>query len=190
MTAEDPTREWRPDRRPGARVERQETRSVPGPPVGGPGTDGRRCGVRRGTLTLLTLLASAAVGACGGSPSSSPAAYGAPSAEQAVRTFLEALNRQDYPLMARHFGTREGPAERKWGTEEVEQRMLVLSGLLEHRGYSLRRARLTESGAHRRRFMVTLEGTRYGTVTLPVVSVRSGSGRWFVERIDTSPLRP
>lgn len=154
------------------------------------GQDRGRGHALRGVLGAVAVLAALSTAACGGSLSSSPASYGAPSSEQAIRTFLEALDRQDYPVMARQFGTREGPAEKKWGTEEVEQRMLVLSGLLEHDAYSLRRARLTESRADRRRFMVTLDGTRYGTVTLPVVTARSGSGRWFVERIDTSSLRP
>lgn len=147
-------------------------------------------GTSSAALLLAATLVAASVVACGGSLSSSPAEYGAPSSEQAVRGFLGALSREDVPSMARHFGTREGPAEKRWGTEEVEQRMLVLSGLLEHETHDVRRARLTEPREDRNRYLVTLQGTRYGAVTLPVVTVRSGSGRWFVERIDTTPLRP
>lgn len=138
----------------------------------------------------ILLALSGCGGGGGGSLQAGPEAYGAPDPEQAVHGFLGALRANDYPAMARHFGTESGPAEGKWGVEEVEQRMLVLAGILEHRDADLQRSRRSETDENRRRFVLSMTGTRYGSVTLPVVAVRASGGRWFVERIETSSLNP
>lgn len=158
--------------------------------------DARGRPLRRVRATLSVLLAGLAVGLAGcasgsgGSLQADSASYGAPTAEAAVRGFLQALRDRDYPAMARYFGTESGPAEEKWGVEEVEQRMLVLAGILAHEESNLRPSRRSVPDENQRRFILSLTGTRYGSVTLPVVTARWRGGRWFVERIDTAPLSP
>lgn len=148
---------------------------------------------RARAATALAAAATLAAAACGGGGSrgqltQSPSEYGAPTAEQAVRSFLDAAGQEEYPVMGRLFGTRRGPAEARLGVTNVEQRMIVLAGLLQHDGYSVRPATLTEPEPNTRRFNVTMTGTRQGEVTVPVFAVRSENGRWFVERLDTAPL--
>lgn len=140
-------------------------------------------------VAATVALAAAACGGGGqGQLTSSPSEYGAPTAEQAVRTFLDAAGGEEYPVMGRLFGTRQGPAEARLGVTNVEQRMIVLSGLLQHDSYTLRPSTLTEPEPHSRRFNATMTGTRQGEVTVPIFAVRSEDGRWFVERLDTAPL--
>lgn len=145
----------------------------------------------RGSAVLVaavTLAAAACGGGGQGQLTASPSEYGAPTAEQAVRTFLDAAGQEEYPVMGRVFGTRQGPAEARLGVTNVEQRMIVLSGLLQHDSYTLQPSTLTEPEPHRRRFNATITGTRQGEVTVPIFAVRSESGRWFVERLDTASL--
>lgn len=139
---------------------------------------------------LLLSAALVAVAACGGRGglTQQPTAYGAPTAEQALRTFLNAAAKEQYPTMGRVFGTRQGPAESRLGVTNVEQRMVVLAGLLQYDSYSLEPSALTQPEPYQRRFNARLTGTRQGEVTVPVFVVRAESGRWFVERIDTDPL--
>lgn len=144
-----------------------------------------------GPAAWLLLLAAAVWSGCAGGGSeltSSPSEYGAPTAEQAIRTFLDAAEAEEYPRMGRMFGTRQGPAESRLGVTNVEQRMVVLAGLLDFGSYALEPSRLTEPDPDRRRFNAVLDGTRRGTVSVPVFAVRSEGGRWFVERLDTDPL--
>lgn len=115
--------------------------------------------------------------------------YGASSSELALRQFLDAAGEKDYARMGRFFGTRSGPAERRLGIGEVEQRMVVLAGFLGHRGYEvLREANLAQLGPDRKRWIVRLEGTRQGVIELPVVTVLSGGDRWFVEQVVMDPF--
>lgn len=114
--------------------------------------------------------------------------YGAASAEDAVRGFLDAVQEQGYSRMRELFGTRDGPAERKWGVQDVEQRMIVLSGMLLHESYSLRPLELGYLGEHQRSFVARITGTRYGTVTLPITTIQAKSGRWFVEQLGMDSL--
>mgnify|MGYP006302120425 CR=1 FL=1 len=149
---------------------------------------------RRAGVTALVAAAALTAAACGGGGGGtgeltrSPASYGAPTAEQAVRTFLDAAAEEEYPTMGRVFGTRQGPAEARLGVTNVEQRMVVLAGLLRYRSYTLQPSSLTEPEPHRRRFNVAFVGTRQGDVSVPIFAVRAESGRWFVERLDTGPL--
>lgn len=114
--------------------------------------------------------------------------YGAASAEDAVRRFLDAAQEQEYSRMRELFGTRDGPAERKWGVQDVEQRMVVLSGMLIHESYSLRPLELGYIEANQRSFVARITGTRYGTVTLPITATQAKSGRWFVEQLGVDSL--
>lgn len=136
----------------------------------------------------LALLAAAAVPLAGcasssGGLSGEPSEYGSPTGEVAATRFLEAANRQDYQGMSQQFGTRSGPAETTMGVTEVEQRMMVLAGLLGHDSFELQRRDLARIGPNRARYVATMQGTRRGTVQLPVITVESEEGRWFVERL-------
>lgn len=137
-------------------------------------------------LALSPLLVGCA--SSGRGLSGDPSSYGASSARGAVEAFLEAARHREYTVMGRHFGTREGPAEARLGLGEVEQRMIVLAGLLRHDDASVRREDLAGLGEHRGRFLATLTGTRHGRVSVPVVTVTTPRGRWFVERIDVDAL--
>lgn len=144
---------------------------------------------RTGTvLVLLLLLGVVSCASAGHSLSGDPANYGSPSAEMAVHRFLNGVDARDYMAMGRQFGTRQGPAESRMGTTELEQRMIVLAGLLRHDDYSLRREDLAQLGPHRSRYVATLSGTREGEVDLPFVTAQTEDGRWYVERIDVNPL--
>lgn len=155
-----------------------------------------RQGVRRGGVLLVAsaVLVGLAVAGCavgragttdaGGGPDGSE--YGAESAESAVARFLEGVRGGDYPAMARVFGTAGGPAERRWGRGETEQRMFILAGLLAHRSHRLRPLPVAES-VGTARWVAELEGTRGGDVSVPFV-VAVSEGRWFVERILTDVL--
>lgn len=145
----------------------------------------------RCTAVLTAVVGFLALGGCASSTgglSSDPGAYGSPQAEMAVRRFLEAAAEEDYVAMGQQFGTRNGPAEKRMGITEVEQRMMVLSGMLKHDDYTLREADLAQIGPDRTRFVATLTGTRNGRVAVPVIAVHTGDDRWFVEQIDVEPL--
>ncbi|MXX78385.1 MAG: hypothetical protein F4Z33_05290 [Gemmatimonadales bacterium] len=113
--------------------------------------------------------------------------YGAESAEAAIGRFLDAARLRDYAAMARLFGTDDGPAERRWGRAETEQRMFVLAGLLASSDFELRPNAVSGSGGASR-WLVDLTGTRTGAVRVPFFTVSDGN-RWFVERIGTEGLR-
>lgn len=145
--------------------------------------------MRRLALPAAALALVLGLAACGGKQLTRDLdSYGAPTAEQAVRSFLDAAQAEQYPRMGRLFGTRNGPAESRLGVTNVEQRMVVLAGLMAHESYRLEPSRLTEPASHRRRFSAHLRGTRRGDVSVPVFVVRSERGRWYVERVDTDPL--
>jgi len=110
--------------------------------------------------------------------------YGASTSETAVASFLDAANEQDYDRMGRLFGTRKGPAEAEFGIAETEQRMIVISSLLGHQTYTLREQNLAGLGEDRVRYVVTLTGTRKGTVAVPVVTTPDAAGNWFVEWLE------
>lgn len=132
---------------------------------------------------VVVACASAGAGLAG-----DPAEYGSPSARTAIERFLVGVAEQDYQAMGQQFGTRQGPAEKRLGITEVEQRMMVLAGLLQHRDYSVEEADLARTGPRRTRFVATLTGTRHGRVAVPIVAVAAEGGRWYVEKIDTDPL--
>jgi hypothetical protein len=105
-----------------------------------------------------------------------------------VGQFLDAAVRSDYRVMARLFGSADGPAEQSMGQVEVEQRMFVLGSLLAHSSYSLRPMDVAMEGG-RERIMAEMVGTRNGDVTVPFITV-GYRGRWFVEQILTDRLSP
>lgn len=124
-----------------------------------------------------------------GTPSgqSESTVYGASSAEEAVRSFLDAAQAQAYGQMRRLFGNNSGPAENEWGVQEVEQRMVVLSGMLLHQSYSLRPLELGYMREDQRGFVATIIGTRYGNANVPITVVLA-DGRWYVEQLGVDSL--
>lgn len=134
---------------------------------------------------ILVLTAACATSGGGGAPTIETA-YGALTAESAVGQFLDAAKRNDYQLMSRLFGTRNGPAEGRLGRVEVEQRMYILASILRHQSYSLRRMAVAE-GEGQQRVAADMVGTRNGDVTVPFLAAVN-DGRWFVEQIQTEAL--
>jgi len=149
---------------------------------------------RRATaaLALAGALGFVAAGCGGGSPgagvSSPVGGYGAATSENAVVQFLDAAQNEDYEGMWTVFGTTRGPAIQRFGVQETEARMVVLSRLLKHRDYELRVANLAGLGPDRTRYEVRMEGTRKGNVMVPFVTVHDGRGRWYVEQLDADRL--
>lgn len=140
---------------------------------------------------LLLLVFAPAAASCGGSQarlSTGPSAYGSPTAEAAVRTFLAAADRKDFQAMGRQFGTSDGAAEARMGVAELEQRMVVLAEILQHDELALERADLAQLGPDRARYVVRMTGTRNGEVRIPVVAAVTEEGRWFVERLDVEAV--
>lgn len=137
---------------------------------------------------MATAVLTAGCATAGSGLSGEPSSYGAPSARGAVDAFLDGARQREYTLMGRHFGTREGPAEARLGLSEVEQRMIVLAGLLRHDTVRIRREDLAQLGPHRVRFVATLTGTRSGRVSVPLIAVTTPAGRWFVERVVVDAL--
>ena len=146
---------------------------------------------RAGPAALIAALVLWGAGCASGGGDVNPASgspWGAATSEMAVRSFLDAANVEDFGTMSKLFGTSDGPAVEKFGIEEVEPRMLVMSRLLKHEGYSMNRANLAMLGPDRVRYEVRLTGTRKGDVTVPVIAVPTKSGRWFVERLNLDAL--
>lgn len=142
------------------------------------------------SATAAAVLAALVAGCAtsGGGLAGDPGSYGSPDARMAIERFLDGVAEKDYQAMGQQFGTSDGPAEERLGITEVEQRMMVLAGLLEHRDYELQEADLARTGPERTRFVATLIRRRDGRVDVPIVAAVTGDDRWFVERIDTDPL--
>lgn len=145
----------------------------------------------RATAVLAASALAGLLAACassGGGLTGDPAEYGSPDPRMAIERFLQGADEKDYQLMGQQFGTPAGPAEERLGITEVEQRMMYLSGLLQHRDFELREADLARTGPDRTRFVLTLIRREEGRVDVPVVAAVTDDERWFVERIDTDPL--
>ena len=146
----------------------------------------RTCSILGIAMTMVALSAVGCASGTGGGSSTVGEGFGALSGESAVGQFLDAVKRNDYRLMSRLFGTERGPAEDRFGRVEVEQRMFVLAGLLQHISYGLRAMPVAEAEG-KLRYIADMVGTRYGNVSVPFIAV-SSRGRWFVEQIVTDGL--
>ncbi len=125
---------------------------------------------------------------------------GAASAEQAVETFLSAVQAAQraraagefteadraYERMAAVFGTERGSIQRSFSAEEVRNRMLVLAACLRPTSYRIISA--PDPQAFRaKRAQVTVELRRGAeTATLPFRLVYGRGERWFIDQIDVS----
>lgn len=147
---------------------------------------------------LLVTIVALTMTACGSSPGrvnaalfpAGQVAYGASTSEDAVRRFFDAAAVDDYPRMWAVFGTEDGPAVERFGIVEIEQRMIVLAGLLRNSGYEMRVANLASYGPNRVRYLVQLRNTRNGTVSLPLLTIPDKDGRWFVEQLVMDRITP
>jgi len=149
---------------------------------------GRRVSPAVLVLSVFTWAACNSSGRHADSPIPGQQVYGADTSEAAVRAFLDAAAADDYPRMWAVFGTAEGPAVEEFGIPELEARMVVLARLLRNRGYEMRVVNLASYGPDRVRYEVRLDGTRKGSVVVPVLTVPDGRERWFVEQLDMGPL--
>lgn len=154
-----------------------------------------RCAGFRAAAWAAVLVLALCVSACGsgggsqGAGVSSPVGgYGADSPESAIVRFLDAAQAEDYAGMWAVFGTAEGPAIERFGVQEIEARMVVLSRLLKHRDYELRVANLAGLGPKRTRYEVRMVGTRKGDVMVPFVTTHDARGRWYVEQLQADRL--
>jgi len=139
-------------------------------------------------LFVLTWAACSSSARSVDSPIGGQQVYGADTSEAAIRAFLDAAAADDYPRMWAVFGTAEGPAVEEFGIVETESRMIVLAQLLRNSGYEMRVVNLASYGPDRVRYEVRLDGTRKGSVVVPVLTVPDGQERWFVEQLDMGPL--
>ena len=141
------------------------------------------------TVAVAMAVVIGAVTGCASTQlSADDSAYGAQSADQAVSAFLNAAAGRRYTEMARLFGTSDGPAEKEYGIDEVEQRMIIVSRFLQHSSFTLREPELRVGGTDRHWFVAMMIGTRKGNVDVPIVAARAENDRWFVEQIDLAPL--
>lgn len=149
-------------------------------------------------------LASMVPAACTSYVVESPAA--AVGAQLSVERFLQAANQRDVQSMGRLFGTADGAAMdtgstfgcafKKIGSwfggrpcvkrEDVEIRMDAIASILQHRDYHIvderRVAGRTVPATEVRVDMTTARGV--DVTAVPFVVVRTGQGRWLIERVD------
>lgn len=144
--------------------------------------------IEGGRWFALTLAVFVAGCASSGGSERANVRYGASTPEQALAGFLDAANVEDYDRMGRLFGTQDGPAEAEYGIAETEQRMIVISSLIRHQTYTLREQNLAGLGDDRVRYVVTMSGTRKGTVPVPVVLTHTADGSWFVEWLELEAI--
>lgn len=156
--------------------------------------------VRAGLLALILALATA----CTTYVVDPPAA--AVGAQLSVERFLQAANERDVQAMGRLFGTPEGSAMETGSTfgcmfkkigswfggspcvqrEEVEIRMDAVASILQHRDYRITdERRVAGRTTPTTRIMVDMT-TEHGVDVnaVPFEVVRSGEGRWLVQRVD------
>jgi len=154
----------------------------------------RHMRVRSVVQTAVLGLVSLAAAACGGSGSSAGQVsapvegYGAVTSDGAIMRFLDAAQAENYAGMWAVFGTAEGPAIERFGVQEIEPRMVVLSRLLKHEDYELKLSNLAGLGPNRARYEVRMTGTRKGSVMVPFITTHDARGRWFVEQLAADRL--
>jgi hypothetical protein len=106
-----------------------------------------------------------------------------------VERFLQAISARDYDAMLRLFGTHEGPVDADDDRAYWEQRMDLLTRVLDFSEYRI----VTESSVPARAHPTTRVGVNltFGDTTVPDVAfvvVRTQAGRWMVHEIDTEKV--
>lgn len=90
--------------------------------------------------------------------------------------------------MARLFGTRKGPIHTLYPRTEVEQRMVMLASILQHRDYRLEGEALVPGRVDEAvRVMVRVQ-SRETDVSVPFTLVRSASHGWLIEQFDAERI--
>ncbi len=150
---------------------------------------------------VLGVAVALALCGCGGARNPSLIVpEGAASPEQAVETFLSAVQAAQtaraageftaadraYEQMAAVFGTERGSIRESFSAEEVRNRMLVLAACLRPSSYRIISA--PDPQAYRvKRAQVTVELKRgVETATLPFRLLYGRGERWFIDQIDVS----
>ncbi|MEN8144574.1 MAG: hypothetical protein ABFS14_06430 [Gemmatimonadota bacterium] len=149
--------------------------------------------MRIGNLKMLLAAVAAAATvtaagcASGGGEVPAGMVVGGGSSKAVAEDFLQAANAENYARMTALFGTEKGSAVKRFGLSDVERRMIVLSALLKHSAYDLQPESSRAVKASQIRYVARLEGTRRGTVDVPIITATDGS-RWFVEKLEMEQL--
>lgn len=164
----------------------------------------RRRRARTLRVVVLPRVMLTAMAGCGGASMQTGSAPPTDPAE-AVEIFLEAAGRRDHAVMARVFGTADGPIGDRGGTigcalrkagswirlgarcleqGEVELRMDAVAAILRHESYRVRLGGAV-AGRGRAAMRVDVELDRGGraAVEVPFVVIRTGGGGWLVEQV-------
>jgi len=147
--------------------------------------------------------------ACGGGPAASGSAGPAPSAEQAVRSFMQAAADSNLKRMAQLWGTRAGPASKTGQPPDYERRLSIMQIYLSGAPYRLvpaSAAQVEQAGSTAgdtlrpgdeagitRQVVVQLE--RPGCIKfVPFAVVKAPDNAWVVNQVDLAaaghPKRP
>jgi hypothetical protein len=151
-------------------------------------------------LTGALMALSGCGGGGGGGSSNLNVPEGALSPDQAVETFMLAVQEAQrsratgeltdadlaYQRMAAVFGTESGSIRRSYSSEEVRNRMIVLAACL--RPTEFRRLSSIDPEAGRKGWtLISVQINRGGELmTLPFRVVLGRGDRWFIEQIDLS----
>ena len=109
-------------------------------------------------------------------------------AQKARRSGQMTLAEQHYERMALVFGTERGSILRGEDRAIVRDRMIALAGLLDPQAFRVQPnvdARSRETGRTTIAVDLTYRGTQR---VIPFIVIRGRDNRWFIERIDVSPI--
>jgi hypothetical protein len=158
---------------------------------------------------FIVVAAPLALAACGGGPGTS-AAGPAPSAEQAVRSFMQAAADSNLPRMAELWGTSAGPAAKTGQPPDYQRRLTIMQVYLSGAPYRLvpggaaqivpaggdsggRMPGPTDESNNTRQVVVELERTGC-TKFVPFMVVKAADNSWVVNQVDLAaaghPKRP
>ena len=102
---------------------------------------------------------------------------GAPTARDAVVSFLAAAKAQDTDAFARAWGSASGPALGTWSREEREQRAFILMKCLRHDRYRILNEMPSTSGE---RILSVELNLRDLTASSDFTAVQGPGARWYV----------
>lgn len=130
--------------------------------------------------SLSPLVVILVLAACGGG-SAFPAAQG-PEPQLVVERFLQAVNVNDWDVMARLFGTRDQTIRERDGELRADRHMQILASLLRHEDFVVQ-SRGQVPGREDATSIV-VEIVRNGQRTaIPFVVVRKNDGGWIIQEI-------
>jgi hypothetical protein len=141
----------------------------------------------------VVLLATAALAACGGSASKSPATPGpVTSPRGVVEQFLQAVADSNLQKMASLWGTSAGPASKTNQPADYQRRIVVMQAYLKNEGTSIT-SDAPDGGPDRHMVQVELRRDLC-TKAVPFTVIKAADGRWLVNQVDLAaagnPARP